>query len=152
MVGPSGIGSFHSRDWRVGAVAELVEAGTNGPYWLYRDADGQERTIHIDSLDPDIVARSVLLLLGHLCDDATTRGWLHDTHNLYLDENGRLKVAPYWELADEVVSAIATSLGPRYRLGIVKLDDSSLMNSASIAHLLALGFDVETFISEGSGL
>jgi hypothetical protein len=150
MVGPSGIGSFHSPDWRVGGVAQLVEAGTNGPYWLYSDQDGDERTIHIDSLEPEIVSRSVLLLLGHLTNDPVARAWLRDTHNLFSDETGRLTVAPYWEIADEVAQAISAALAPHYRLGFVKLDDTTLVNEEVCAHLLALGFSVEGFISQGS--
>ena len=34
MVGPSGVGPFHSPDLRIGMTVQLIECGSNGPYWL----------------------------------------------------------------------------------------------------------------------
>jgi hypothetical protein len=149
FVGPSGVGPFHSRNWRVGVTAQLVEAGSNGPYWLY-EHEGREHVVAIEGLDEDSVTRSIVMLLGHVIDNAFARGWLWDTHNLVLREDGSTAVAPCWELADSVLESVASNLREVCRLGWVRLDSSSLFDDAVSAHLLSLGFDLDAFDSLAS--
>lgn len=149
LIGPNGVGPFNSPDWRVDlkASAQLVEGSGNGPYWLYFDPTGQERALMIDSLDPKIVADSIQFISAVLAQDAKSLSMLEATHNVTVQEDGTFRLAPYWELADSVVDYIADSLRDKVRLGLVVLDETSIVNEAVSAHLLERGFRVNAFIS-----
>lgn len=150
MVGPSGVGPFHSPDWRVSFVAQLVEAGSNGPYWLINSPGQRESYLPINSIEPEEVARSVVLLLGQqFVDDAQVQGFLRETHNLIDNEDGTTTIAPYWDGSDSDFAYYASRQAPRCRLGVVKLDEMSLMNEGTFAHLLDYGFTLEAFESAG---
>lgn len=150
MFGPSGVGPFHSPHWRLAGFAQLVEGGSNGPYWLYRDTSGRERVLMIDSLDSQIIADSLLLLIAVMANNSKALGMLEATHNVSLQDQGQVSIAPYWELADTVRDNLASAIRTSVRAGLVILDDTSVANHAVIAHLLGLGITLNTFISGAS--
>lgn len=144
MVGPSGVGSFHDRLWRVSPNnAQLVEGGTNGPYFLLEPGD-DEFAFHIEDLDADSVMRAVVLLTTLLVGEENTIGLLRASENLISTVTGE-RVAPYWELADDVLQSLAKRLAPICRIGIVRLDEQSILTTEVGDSLRALQFDVSTY-------
>jgi len=150
MVGPTGVGPFRSPDWRVSSTIQLVEGSGNGPYWLFTDHKGSERVLMIDSLFPEVVASSVVLLVSVVTGNESAISVLEATHNVSRDDAGNVEIAPFWDLADEVERQLATLLAPVARLGFVTLDETTIASNAVYAHLLNLGFTVESFISQAS--
>lgn len=148
MVGPSGVGPFHSRQWRLGFYAQLVESGTNGPYWLFHTQDRKEQSLHLDGLDSETVVRSIVLMLAFALGSENLRGWLEESHNVFEAPNGETQIAPFWEMADDLVSVCVRELKSSARLGVVTLDEMTLLDRQACAHLSELGFDVESFTSE----
>lgn len=148
MVGPTGVGPFNSGDWRVGATLQLVEGSNNGPYWLFTDTLGQERVLMIDSLFPEVVTSSIVLALAVATDNEKALSILEASHNIVRTGDGKIQVAPYWDLADEVTSQVASTIVPFARLGFVVLDESSIASDVVFAHLLSLGFRLDVFVSK----
>lgn len=149
MVGPSGVGPFNSPDWRVSFVSQLVEAGSNGPYWLTNASGEPEQYLPIQSLDPEDVAKATVLLLAQQIPDGSVQGLLRETHNLIDNPDGTTKIAPYWDGSDSDFQFYASRLAPRVRLGVVQLAEHGLMDGAVFAHLLRYGFALETFETRG---
>lgn len=154
LIGPTGVGSFNSPDWRVGYTAQLVEGSTNGPYWLFEENHGEERVLMIDSLFPEVVARSIALLTAVVTSNQRALEILEETHNVTPDSDPdgkvRLQIAPYWDLADDVMSQVSDSLSAHCRLGLVTLDETTVANEEVIAHLLDIGFTVDSFVSRAT--
>lgn len=76
MVGPSGVGSFHDRLWRVNPrQGQLVEGGSNGPYFLL-GSSSEEFVFPVEDFDAEVVARSVVLLIALLIEDEQALGLL----------------------------------------------------------------------------
>ena len=145
MVGPTGVGPFHSHDWRVGFTAQLVEGGTNGPYWLFQRSNEREQVLFIDGLDAKTVVQSIVLILAFAIGSANLKGWLDESHNTYLDEMGEIRIAPYWEVSEDLLIVCVRELHETVRLGFVMLDALSILDDEVVAHLCGLGFDVDTF-------
>ena len=145
-IGPAGVGSFNARLWRVNPNAtQLVEGGTNGPFFLVR-MGVREFPIHLDSLDSEFVLDGMLLSLALLSEDEEVLGLLRATHNL-IGPWGEDAVAPFWELAPEVTRQIARRLSQTCRIGLVVLEENSLVTPEIIEHLRSLGLDVTSFES-----
>lgn len=144
MVGPSGVGSFHDRLWRVSPNnAQLVEGGTNGPYFLLGSRD-DEFAFHIEDFDADSVMRAVVLLTTLLVGEEQTIGLLRASENLITTVPGE-RVAPYWELADDVLQSLSKRLASICRIGIVRLDEQSILSVEVVDMLRSLQFDVSTY-------
>lgn len=144
MVGPSGVGSYHDRLWRVSPnSAQLVEGGTNGPYFLLGSGEN-EFAFHIDAMDSDTVSRALVLLGTLLICEEQTIGMLRASENLIQTEQGE-RVAPYWEIADDVLEYLVKRLTPLCRIGVVRLDESSIITPVVIDELRILGFDISLF-------
>ena len=144
MVGPSGVGSFHDRLWRVSPnSAQIVEGGTNGPYFLLGSGE-DEFAIHIEDIDQDSVVRAMVLLVALLVGEEQTIGLLRATENLITTERGE-RVAPYWEIADDVLRSLVTRLAPICRIGVVLLDEASIFTTGVANGLRTLGLDVSTY-------
>jgi hypothetical protein len=152
MVGPSGVGPFRSPDWRVSWVSQLVEAGSNGPYWLTNAPGKSEQFLPINSLDPWEVARSTVLLLAQNIDDPNVQALMRETENLIEGPDGESRIAPYWDGSDSDFDFYASRLAPLCRLGVVRLADLTLFNEDVFAHLLRWNFALVPFESVGSGL
>lgn len=145
LVGPSGVGPFQSRDWRVNpsTSCQLVEGGNNGPYFLYTLGE-KEAVFHLDSLDPEILSRGLVLMTAILTNDEQSLGILHATENLIETDRGE-RVAPFWEIADGVLLTISRRLSLLCRIGVVRLDGNSLFTSEVLDKLRILDFDVTEF-------
>ena len=144
MVGPSGVGSFHDRLWRVSPnSSQLVEGGSNGPYFLLGSGD-DEFIFRIEDFDSESIMRAAVLLITLLVGEEQTMGMLRASENLIQTERGE-RVARYWEIADDVLHYLVKRLSPICRIGVVRLDSSSILTSAAVDELRILGFDVTTY-------
>lgn len=145
LVGPAGVGPFRSRDWRVSpsSSCQLVEGGTNGPYFLYTVGE-KEAVFHLDSLDPEILCRGLVLMTAVLANDDQSLGILRATENLIETDRGE-RVAPFWEIADGVLMTISRRLSLLCRIGVVRLDGNSLFTTECLDKLRILDFDVTEF-------
>lgn len=145
LVGPSGVGPFQNREWRLNpsSSCQLVEGGNNGPYFLYTVGE-QEAVFHMDSLDPEILSRGLVVMTAILTNDEQSLGILRATENLIETDRGE-RVAPFWEIADGVLLTISRRLSPLCRIGVVRLDGNSLFTSEVLDKLRILDFDVTEF-------
>lgn len=144
MVGPSGVGSFHDRLWRVNPnSAQLVEGGGNGPYILL-DSGDQEFSFPIEAWDAGFVMKAVVLLVTLLVGEEQTTGILRETENLIQTERGE-RVAPFWDIAEDVLPQLTRRLAPLCRIGIVRLESNSILSRGVVDLMRQTGFDVETF-------
>jgi hypothetical protein len=147
-VGPRTIAPWGDRAWRVSGTAQLVEGSS--AYWIVTPTQPANHPATPSEVDvlvpaPDTVVESLLLLLAvHFGDDQLAE-YLVEHHNLTIDDAGVRVVAPYWELAGEVISHLARNLSQTVRLGVTLLDDISLMDDEVIDTLRGLGFDVDVF-------
>lgn len=141
MLGPTGIGSFHSPDWRVAPdPIQLVEAGTNGPGLL-----AGRHYLSIDSLDSEFVFRALVLMAANLTDVHQVKDYLRETHNLVRDESGIETTAQYWDIADEVLAWCAPRMAEFVRIGIVRIDDMTLADEVVVERFRSFGFMVDVF-------
>lgn len=144
MVGPSGVGSYHDRLWRVSPnSSQLVEGGTTGPYFLLGSGDN-EFIFHVEHFDTDSVMRAAVLLVTLLVGEEQTIGMLRATENLIDTDQGE-RVAPFWEIADDVLKSLSKRLAPICRIGIVRLEVASIFSAEVVEALQNLGFDVSTY-------
>lgn len=147
MVGPAQVGIFGDDLWRVGLTSQLVEGGSNGPYWLtpvtgFREKE--ETALIIGEIQSSVLVDSVIILSALASGEKRALGLLFDTHNVVQDEYG-LHVAPYWELAPSVRDALVRYISPLVKLGLVRLDSETLMNQSLVNDLSLLNFRVQVF-------
>lgn len=131
IVGPSGIGPFHSPEWRVGLTIQLVEGGTNGPYWLSTPGEvlpGVTRPdfLLIDSLKPEDIAKSLCLLLISITTPQLELEELIHNGTLVKNQRGIGFPSP-WKFNKDLLKACLKSLAENYKIGIVSLDEFSLL-------------------------
>lgn len=144
MVGPSGVGSYHDRLWRVSPnSSQLVEGGTNGPYFLLGSGDN-EFIFHVEDFDSDSVMRAAVLLITLLVGEEQTIGMLRASENLIESAQGE-RVAPFWEIADDVLTSLSMRLAPICRIGVVRLETTSIFSPEVVEALQNVGFDVSTY-------
>lgn len=144
MLGPSGVGSFHDRLWRVSPnTAQLVEGGTNGPYFLL-GSSSDEHIIRIEDWDADFVARALLLLVAVLSEDEESLAMLRSTENLVRTDRGE-RIAPYWDIDDSLAAALSKRLSRICRIGLVRLEARSTISSRNVQALRDFGFDVTSY-------
>jgi hypothetical protein len=120
-----------------------VEGGSNGPYFLLGSGD-DEFIFHVEDIDSESVVRAAVLLITLLVGEEQTIGMLRASENLIQTERGE-RVAPYWEIADDVLQSLVKRLTPICRIGIVRLDSSSILTPAAVDEMRILGFDVTTY-------
>ena len=144
LVGPAGVGSFNDRLWRVNPNgSQLVEGGTNGPYFLVRSGE-QEFPLHLEGTTTEEVVAGFVFLLALLVKDEHCLGLLRTTHNL-VGPWGEDRVAQFWEIAPDVENSLVTRLKPLCRIGIVILDDRTIFSTEVFEALQALGLDIVRF-------
>jgi hypothetical protein len=145
---PLGVGPFFSDEWRVSWCANLVEGSSAGPYWLplpsYEDHLKVE-SMMIDSIEPELVADSLILLLGAVFGSEGLNWLLRESQNLIFPDDGKPAIAPYWDLANDVRDCCVRDLATRIKIGIACLDEHSLLCSQAIQLLRGFGFRVEVF-------
>lgn len=145
---PLGVGPFYSDEWRVNWCANLVEGSSGGPYWLPLPSYDDHLTIEsmvIDSVEPELVADSLILLLGAVFGGEALNWLLRESQNLIFPDDGRPHLAPYWDLADDVRNCCVRDLSGRIRIGVTALDEHSLLGAEAIHLLSSHGFRVEVF-------
>jgi hypothetical protein len=147
MVGPKGIGAFQDPLWRVGVTAQLVEGGSNGPYWLtapatHRDDEAGPESLVINSDDPQLVAGSLVALLAATVGDDALIAHLRRA-GLITMSDGRRSIRTPWHLSGADLDECAESLS--VRIGIVRLAEHSALDAAAVAALRSWGFTVDEF-------
>ena len=141
ILGPTGVGPFHSPDWRVGPMhIQVVEGGTNGPALLAGD-----HFLLIDSLEPELVLRALIVMMATITDVSLVKNHLRETSNLQMGPDGFETVAQHWDLAPSDLAWCAAALADYVRVGIVVLDEMTIADASIVERLKALGFMVETF-------
>jgi hypothetical protein len=147
MVGPSVVGAFQDPLWRVGGTAQLVEGGSNGPFWLTApaghgdDGVGPESLV-IDSDDPQVVARSLVALIAATAGDDALIAQLHRAR-LFSVVDGRRVIRSPWRLSGADLDDCVESLS--VRIGIVRMAERSALDDESVAALRSWGFTVDEF-------
>lgn len=150
FVGPSGVGSFHSPDWRVSWCSNLVEGGSNGPFWLPLPSFDDQRSVGallIDSNEPELVAQSLVLMLATVFGSENLLGLLLESHNITEVSDGEFAFAPFWELAPDVLAQCVSDLTGRIRIGFVQLDALGIFDSRVLNFLRSFEMPVESFAS-----
>jgi hypothetical protein len=142
---PRGVGPFNSPGWRVGTFAELAEGGTNGPFWIVREAESQAPLyLPLVDLDQDRVLGSIALVLAATTQDPNLEALLRDTHNLSASKSGK-SFAPFWDLSDRDVDRIFQTLSNRIRLGVTFFEEQSLLTHQVCSRLKSKGLEVDVF-------
>jgi hypothetical protein len=147
-IGPRLVGSYGERAWRISGSAQIVEGST--PYWITTPTQPSQyqvspSEIEVAAPQDDCVIESILFLLASHFGGEAVENYLLETHNISLGENGTRQLARFYELVDETKYFLARNLCETLRLGVIRLDDSSLVNDGVIGALRDLGFDVEVF-------
>lgn len=147
MIGPAQIGIFGDDLWRVASSSQLVEGGSNGPFWLtpVSGFSGKNETaLLIDGTEPSVLRDSVLILGALASNDEQAIGILRDTHNIVEDDFG-IHVAPYWELAPSTRDSLIRQIEQKVRFGFVILDEDSILDSRFFDSLTLAGLSSEVF-------
>lgn len=147
MVGPARVGIFGEDLWRVASSSQLVEGGSNGPFWLtpvsgYSGKD--ETALLIDGIEPWVLRDSVVILGALASKDEQALGLLRDTHNIVEDDFG-IHVAPYWELAPSTRESLIRQISQKVRFGFVILAEDSILDSRFFESLTLSGLSFEVF-------
>ena len=99
----------------------------------------------IDSVDPEFVFRAMVLMAATLSHVGPVKAYLRETQNLVEGTSGSETVAPYWDIADEVLAWCAPRLAEWIRVGIVRLDESTLAGDKTVSRFRSYGFTVDVF-------
>jgi hypothetical protein len=71
------------------------------------------------------------------------------SHNLDVSSTGEREIAIGWDLsAPDTIEALSKHLSQQVRLGVVMLNDLSLMTAEVINQLRSLGFDVDVLTTD----
>lgn len=151
LTGPASVGAFKDDLWRVGHTAQLVEGGNSGPVWVTspatHDEDGSAPDhLLIDSDDPEIVARSLIVVLAATTGNQTVLDVLARSISITLD-GGRRVIQQPWMISNATIAEISSAVADSLRLGIVRLSDVSVLTDSAVSHLRAWGFRVAIFTS-----
>lgn len=149
FAGPRSISPWDDRNhWRVALWAQLVEGG-EAPYWIASPTAPALHAVRPDFVrvdqpcDDDLVASIVMTVALYLGGDEV-EGLLLDTHNISIDGDTRV-LARWWELAPEVVTALADNVAGSTRLGLTTVSEFSLVTQGVIERLRELGFDTDVY-------
>ena len=149
MGGPAGVGAIRAADWRVSMTAQLIEGGCRGPVWMtspggHHDEGVAPESMLIDGSGPDVVARSLVLLIAASIGDESLRSRLADAGGVELDEH-RMALAAPWLLPDDLLLSCTRSLSATCRIGIVRLEENPSLDTRAASQLRDWGFDVDEF-------
>lgn len=90
-----------------------------------------------------VVASIVMLLALHAGDERVMR-CLIESHNVAIEDGVRV-VAPYWELAPDVLVYLTEILSSQIRLGLTLLDEPQTISEGVMSALRTGGFDLDVF-------
>lgn len=155
LVGEHSVGPFGARSWRPRHAVTLIEK--HRPCWVVSEVGfgvgpGFVPTVTYLPRDSGITTELLTVLACCVVDDQTYLQRLQELGLATPDphEPGLLRLDVPEELDDTVLppdleAFAAELLTDRLRLGVVRLESSSLMDDAAVLRLRALGFDVDDF-------
>jgi hypothetical protein len=154
-IGPKSIAPWGDRAWRVAGTAQLVSASV--PYWIVTPTQPAQHPVLPDEIEvssphSDSVVESILFLLASHFGDEGVEQSLVETHNIQVNDLGHRELARFYELSQHTQAFLATRMSQQVRLGLIHLDDLSLVSDEVIESLRNLGFDVEVFDPQGSAM
>lgn len=154
ILSPSGAGPFNNSEWRIGHTIQLVEGGTNGPYWLASLGENitsvsRPNFLLIDSLKTDEIAKSLCLLLIAVTAPQDQLEVLIQ-QGFVVNKDRGLGFPHPWKFNQETLRTTLTWLTNNYRLGIVSLDEFSLLTDETTEYLGKIGIACEKFMPSNS--
>ena len=152
-VSPRVVGTFADEAWRISGYAQIVEGSI--PYWIITPTQPAQHRVNPDEIEVAApqnacIVESILFLLASHFGDDVVENYLVETHNISLGQDGTRELARFYEIVDDAKDFLARHLCDVIRLGITRLDETSLVNEAVIGALRDLGFDVAIFTQEVS--
>jgi hypothetical protein len=147
LVSGKGFGPFGSPGWRIGQVLQLVEGSGRGPYFFIDeltqgDPTAIPRSMAIDSLEPNVVAESIVLALACCVGSGHVIDLLIESTNLDVEGDGRRRISEGWKLTSEMLRICADDLASDVRIAAVILDSRSLIDDKVLGYLREWGFEV----------
>jgi hypothetical protein len=152
-IGPRVLAPWGDRAWRVSATAQMVMG--SAPYWIVTPTQPAQHLvapseIEVSAPNTESVVESILFMLAAHFGDAEVENFLVESHNISLGPNSARELARFYELVYEGQDFLARVMSERLRIGVVHLDDLSLVNEDVISRLREMGFDVDTFSQSSS--
>jgi hypothetical protein len=152
-IGPRFINTWADKGWKISLSSQLVEGSV--PYWIVTPTQPAQHLvtpseIEVSAPNTESVVESILFMLAAHFGDDEVENFLLESHNISLGPNSARELARFYELVDEGRDFLARCLSEKLRIGVVQLDDLSLVNEAVISRLRAMGFDVDTFSQSSS--
>lgn len=152
-VGPKSVGPWGDNAWRISGTAQLVEGSS--PYWIVTSTQPVQHRVTPDEIevaapqDACVVESILFLLASHFGGDVVEK-YLVETHNISVGQDGTRELARFYEVVDDAKDFLARHLCEVIRLGITRLDETSLVNDAVIGAMRDLGFDLAIFTEDVS--
>jgi hypothetical protein len=152
-VSPRVVGTFADEAWRISGCAQIVEGSI--PYWIVTPTQPAQYRVSPDEIevaapqDACVVESILFLLASHFGGDVVEQ-YLVETHNISLGQDGTRELARFYEIVDDAKDFLARNLCEVIRLGITRLEETSLVNEAVTVALRDLGFDVAIFTQDVS--
>lgn len=146
LVSPKTLGAWGDKGWRLREVYELVEGGSTS--YLLRnsndDSDTRSETSALTIAHPDAqtLLETFVAMVSINLSTSRSLALLDESHNLALDGSG---LAPFWDLADDVLDALCRDLSSMIRVGLVSLDEVSMADHSFITLLREKNFEVTVF-------
>jgi hypothetical protein len=152
-ISPRRLGPWVDEGWRVSGSAQIVEGSI--PYWIVTPTQPAQHQVSPDEIevaapkDACVVESILFLLASHFGGDVVEK-YLVETHNISVGQDGTRELARFYEVVDDAKDFLARHLCEVIRLGITRLDETSLVNDAVIGAMRDLGFDLAIFTEDVS--
>jgi hypothetical protein len=150
MIAPKVINGWGDEDWRVGFTAQLVEGGGGGPYWLIAapvEATPEEKSpevIVIGGLETRRVSESILLLLATTVGNSEVKSQLVERGLLGPGEGGPFVPHEWPSLGEHPTTGLEFVI-ENFRIGVVQLNEVSVLTDDVISTLEGWGLEVRLF-------
>jgi hypothetical protein len=127
----------------------------SAPYWIVTPTQPAQHLvtpgeIEVSAPNTESVVESILFMLAAHFGDAEVENFLVESHNISLGPNSARELARFYELVNDGQDFLARAMSESLRIGVVQLDDLSLVNEDVISRLREMGFDVDTFSQSSS--
>ena len=146
--GPRTIGPWGDRAWRVALSIQLVEGGSAAYFLATPTAEPINKVspaeVEIAAPFDECTLDALILTLAAHLGGSRIEALLEETHNISVQDDLR-RIAPFWDLSHETMQCIASELAENVRLGIMLLDEISLVQPSLLLSLRDLGFDVDLY-------
>lgn len=146
LVSPKTLGAWGDKGWRLREVYELVEGGSTS--YLLRtsnddsDPRGKTSALTIPYPDAQTLLETFVAIVSINLGTSRSLALLDESHNLTLDGRG---LAPFWDIADDVLNALCRNLSSIIRIGLVSLDEMTMADHGFITILREKNFEVTVF-------